>query len=115
MYLSGLKIFDEFITPEFGVANEGSVSIDKEKGILIFNMTKSTGTVSGGIDGPRVYFEMNILSKQIIDKTFVPAPDYVALGKPEFAKHNKEIIKVSDERMVEIGTFFYEFIEEISQ
>lgn len=115
MYLSGLKTFDEFITPEFGAANEGSVSLDADKGILTFNMTKATGTLSGGIDGPKVYFEMNVLSKQIIDKTFTPAPDYIALGKREFSKHNKEVVKLSDKRMIEIGTFFYEFIEKISQ
>lgn len=115
MYLSDVKVFEEFTTSEFGASNEGTVSIDADKGILIFNMTKSTGTISGGIDGPRVYFEMNITLKKIINKTFVPAPDYMALGKPEFAKHSKEVITLNDERMVEIGTFFYEFIEKISQ
>lgn len=115
MYIAGLKVFEEFSTEEFGFSNEGSVSISKEENVLRFNMTTSTGTLTGAVDGPYIYFEMKLDTNKIIDKKFEPAPDYIKLGKIEFAKHSGEKIELTDERMVEIGLYFKEFIEKIEE
>lgn len=108
MYIAGLKVFEEF-----GTANEGGVSMLKKENALTFGMTKSTGTVTGAIDGPYVYFKMDIAANKIIEKKFEPAPDYAEFGRTEFIEHSGEIIELSDERMLEIGSFFRELIMEI--
>lgn len=113
MYISGLKVFEEFSTEEFGFTNEGSVSINTDENVLRFNMTTATGTITGAVDGPYVYFEMDLDTNEIIDKKFEPAPDYIKFGKTEFIKHSGEKIELTDERMVEIGLYFKELIEEI--
>ena len=108
MYLAGLKVFEEF-----GTSNEGTVTISKDKSILTFRMTKATGSVSGTVDGPLVYFKMNLLTNEIIEKCFEPAPNYVELGMEEFSDHSEEIIELTDERMIEIGVYFKELIMDI--
>jgi len=113
MYIAGLKFFEEFSTEEFGFSNEGSVSITTDENVLRFKMTTATGTTTGTVDGPYVYFEMDLDTNEIIDKKFEPAPDYIKLGKTEFIKHSGEKIELTDERMVEIGLYFKELIEEI--
>jgi len=108
MYIAGLKIFEEF-----GISNEGGVSIGTDENTLTFDITKSTGTVTGAVDGPHVYFKMNLATNEITNKKFQPAPNYAELGKKEFIKHSKEVIKLTDERMVEIGVYFKELIMKI--
>lgn len=108
MYIAGLKAFQEF-----GKSNEGSVKIDKEENYLTFVITKSTGTVNGAVDGPSVYFKMDLTTKDIIDKKLEPAPNYEELGIAEFAENSEEVIKVTDERMVEIGEYFINIINKI--
>jgi ABC-type oligopeptide transport system substrate-binding subunit len=108
MYIAGLKVFKEF-----GKSNEGSVSISTDGSTLTFNITKATGTVTGAVDGPYVYFKMDLTTNKITDKKFEPAPNYDELGKEEFIEHSREIIQLTDERMVEIGEYFKEMIMEI--
>ncbi|MGD9679444.1 MAG: hypothetical protein AB7V16_13975 [Vulcanibacillus sp.] len=108
MYIAGLKIFDEFST-----SNEGSVSINTNENILIFSMTKATGSVTGALDGPHVYFKIDLSTNEIIDKQFTPAPNYAELGKTEYIQHSEEVIELSDERMIEIGVYFRDLILEI--
>lgn len=110
MYIAGLKVFEEFST-----LNEGGISIVSDENILTFGITKATGSVTGAVDGPNVYFEMNLTSNEIIDSKFEPAPNYAELGKTEFIKHSEEVIELTDERMVEIGLYFKELIMEIEK
>ncbi len=106
MYIAGLKVFKEFSTEEFGFINEGNVEIIKDENAMEFSMTTATGTTTGALDGPYVYFKMDFETNEIIDKEFKPAPDYADWGKPEFIKHSEEVIELTDERMVEIGMYF---------
>ncbi|HYE84695.1 MAG TPA: hypothetical protein VEG39_21340 [Clostridia bacterium] len=108
MYIAGLKVFEEF-----GTANEGGASILTDENALTFSMTKSTGTLTGAVDGPHVYFKMDLAANKIIEKKFEPAPDYSEAGKMEFIEHSGEIIELSDEQMLEIGNFFKELILKI--
>lgn len=105
MYIAGLKVFDEFSS-----SNEGSVSLNTDENILTFGMTKATGSVTGALDGPGVYFRMDLDTNQIIDKKFSPAPNYKELGREEFSEHSEEIIQLTEERMLEIGKYFEELI-----
>lgn len=113
MYIAGLKVFKEFSTEEFGFSNEGNVSIIIDENALIFRMTTATGTTTGAFDGPYVCFKMDLDTNEIIDKEFEPAPNYADWGKPEFIKHNEEVIELTDERMIEIGLYFKELIKNI--
>lgn len=108
MYIAGLKIF-----VEFGTSNEGNVSINTKENTMTFTITKSTGTVTGTLEGPRVYFKMDLTTNDIMEKKFSPAPNYAELALTEFAEHSEEVIQLTDERLVEIGTYFKELIMEI--
>lgn len=110
MYIAGLKVFEEF-----GTSNEGSVSIRTDENALTFRLTKATGSVSGTVDGPFVYYKMDLTTNEIIEKRFEPAPNYAELGIAEFIEHSEEVIELPDERMVEIGVYFKELIMEIEQ
>jgi len=105
MYIAGLKLFEKF-----GTSNEGSVSILTDENALAFRLTKATGSVSGTVDGPFVYFKMDLATNEIIEKRFEPAPDYAELGMTEFIEHSEEVIELTDERMVEIGAYFKELL-----
>lgn len=113
MYIAGLKVFKEFSTEEFGFSNEGNVSIITDENVLRFSMTTATGTTTGALDGPYVYFKMDFDTNEIIDKEFEAAPNYADWGKPELIEHSEEVIELTDERMVEIGVYFKELIMEI--
>jgi len=115
MYIAGLKIFKEFSTEEFGFSNEGNIKIIKDESALEFQITTATGTTTGALDGPYVYFKMNLDTNEIIDKEFRPAPNYADWGKPEFIKHSEEVIELTDERMAEIGKYFKELIMHIEE
>jgi hypothetical protein len=106
MYIAGLKVFEEFSD-----RNEGSVRLDGN--ILTFSLTKSTGTVTGALDGPNVQFTMNIDTNEILEKAFRPAPNYIKLGLQQFAEHSEEVLALTDERMLEIGQYFVELFAEI--
>ena len=108
MYFAGFKVFDEF-----GASNEGGLIIIPEDNTLIFSITKATGTVTGAVDGPNVYFVMDLTDNTIVEKRFNPAPNYAELGITEFIEHSEEVIELSDERMIEIGLYFKEMIEQI--
>ena len=108
LYIAGLKVFEEFST-----SNEGSASISTDENTITFSMTKSTGTVTGALDGPSVSFRMDLDTKKITDKNFTPAPNYKELGMEEFSEHSEELIELTEERMLEIGKYFKELILEI--
>ncbi|MFN7250590.1 MAG: hypothetical protein ACK4M9_07300 [Anaerobacillus sp.] len=108
MYIAGLKGFEEFDN-----ANEGTVSISSDGNVLTFSMTKATGSITGAVDGPNVYFQINLNTNEITMKRFTPAPNYEELGKEEFAEYSNEVIDLSDERLVEIGLYFIDLINEI--
>lgn len=108
MYIAGLKVFDEF-----GTSNEGNVSIYTNDNTMTFTITKSTGTVTGTLDGPRVYFKMELAANEIVEKEFTPAPNYAELGMTDFIEHSEEVIELTDERLVEVGSYFKELIMEI--
>ncbi len=110
MYIAGLKVFEEF-----GTTNEGGVSIRTDENALTFGITKATGSVTGTLDGPFVFFKMDLVTNEIIDKKFKPAPNYAELGMEEFLEHSEEVIELTNERMVEIGAYFKELIMEIEQ
>ncbi|NLP36267.1 MAG: hypothetical protein GX357_01285 [Firmicutes bacterium] len=107
MYIAGLKPFTEF-----GTTNEGSVALNPEENILIFGMTKGNDTNTNAVDGPHVYFKMNLETEEIIEKKFSPAPDYAFFAAEELVESG-EIISLSDERLLEIGKFFEILIAEI--
>ena len=108
IYIVDLKIFDEFST-----SNEGRVRIDKADNTLIFDMIKSTGTVTGAISGPKVSFKLNLDTNEIVESDFLPAPDYEKLGKMEFIEQSNEVIELSNERIIEIGNYFEKFLNDI--
>lgn len=110
MYIAGLKIFKEFSTEEFGYSNEGSVTVIADENALKFRLTIATGTITGALDGPEVYFKMNLDTNEIIEKEFKPAPNYVQLGMTKYIEHSEEMIELDDERLIEIGVYFKEFI-----
>lgn len=108
IYIVDLEIFEEF-----GTSNECKVIIDEDENILIFDIIKATGTVTGGTSGPRVRFSINLNTDEIIEKQFTPAPDYEKLGKTEFIEHGNEVIELSNEKMMEIGKYFEKFLSDI--
>ncbi|QUH20132.1 hypothetical protein [Alkaliphilus sp. B6464] len=108
IYVAGLKVFEEF-----GISNEGGVSISADGKILTLSMIKSTGSVTGALDGPYVYFKINLVTDEIIEKKFEPAPDYTELGRLEFAEYSNEVIELSDEQILQVGLYFKDLIREI--
>lgn len=56
---------------------------------------------------------MDLATNKITNKRFEHAPNYRELGKQEFIEHSKEIIQLTDERMVEIGEFFEKLIMKV--
>lgn len=110
-YIAGLRLFEEFSTPEFGFANEGSASLDPDKKILGFRIRLATGSVTGALDGPLVAFTMDLAGQSIIDKTFEPAPDYKSLGLDEFEHYSLMVIELDEARMVEIGQLIASLLE----
>ncbi len=51
--------------------------------------------------------------RKITDKRFDSAPNYAELGMTEYIEHSEEVIELSEERMIEIGGYFRDLIEEI--
>ncbi len=96
--VAGLKTLKEF-----GIKNEGGVTLNPEEQTLEFDMTKSTGTVTGAIDGPVVSFKMDLNTNKILEKAFRPAPEF---PNPEQAQFSGEVLEIPDERLVEIGLYF---------
>lgn len=105
LYIARLKTFEEF-----GTENEGFVLLYPSENILNFRITKATGTITGAVDGPFISFDLNLNTNTILSKELIPAPDYEAYERPEFAEHSNEIIEITDERMIEIGNYFYELM-----
>ncbi len=112
LYIAGLKLFEEFSTPEFGFTNEGSASLDQMKQTLDFRIRVGTGSVTGALDGPQVSFTMDLANQSIIDRDFEPAPDFESLGLEEFAHYSHMVIELDEARMVEIGQFLANLLEE---
>jgi len=122
MYIVGLEIFNEFGTEEFGYINEGSVNINSEN-VLEFYIIYYTGSyISGGTDipGPEVRFKMSLDTNEIVEKEFTPAPNYAEAAElypeyinPDSIKYSEKMTELSDERMVEIGLYFKNYIFEI--
>lgn len=122
MYIVGLETFNEFGTEEFGYINEGSVNINSEN-VLEFYIIYYTGSyISGGTDipGPEVRFKMNLDTNEIFEKEFIPAPNYAEAAElypeyinPDSIKYSEKMAELSDERMVEIGLYFKNYIFEI--
>ncbi|MCC5910096.1 MAG: hypothetical protein JJT76_06630 [Clostridiaceae bacterium] len=110
MYIAGLKVFEEF-----GTKNEGGVSISSDGHVLTFSMIKATGSVTGAVDGPHVYFQINLITNEIIDKKFEPAPNYSELGILEFAEYSNAVIKLNDEQIFQIGLYFKDLITGIEE
>ena len=122
IYIAGLKIFEEFGSEEFGFSNEGSARIINDDNAIEFHLTIGTGLVpgAGSITGPDVYFKMDIGTKKIVEKEFIPAPNYAEAAKfnpeyinPDSIQYSEKIIELSNERIVEIGEYLTEFIMEI--
>lgn len=122
MYIVGLKIFNEFSTEEFGCINEGGVSIDSNENVLEFYITYYTGPylATGSIPGPEVRFKMDLDTNEIVEKEFTPAPNYAEAAElypeyinPESIKYSEKVVELSDERMMEIGLYFKDYILEI--
>ena len=88
---------------EFGSKNEGGVTLNPENHTLEFAMTKSTGTVTGAIDGPMVSFKMDLNTNEILEREFESAPEF---RNPEQAQFSGEVLEIPDERLVEIGLYF---------
>lgn len=107
MYISNLKTIEEF-----SVKNEGSVAIDLKQNILILQITKATGSVTGAVDGPRVHFVMDLNTYKIIEKEFIPAPNYDQLGLSELSEYSEEVVELSNARLVEIGKYFETLMDE---
>lgn len=105
LYIAHLRIFEEF-----GTANEGFVLLYPNENTLNFRITKAIGTTTGAVDGPFISFDLDLNTNTIISKESIPAPDYEAYERPEFAEHSNEIIEITDERMIKIGNYFYELM-----
>ena len=90
IYMAALKTLKEF-----GNKNEGDVSLNPENHTLEFVMIKSTGTVTGAIDGPKVSFKMDLNTNKIMEKEFEPAPEFPS---PEQAQFSGEVLELPDER-----------------
>ncbi len=121
MYIVGLNTYDEFSTEEFGFLNEGGVNINSEN-VLEFHITYSTGPylATGSITGPEVRFKMDLDTNEIVEKEFTPAPNYAEAAElypeyinPESIKYSEKVVELSDERMMEIGMYFKDYILEI--
>lgn len=122
MYIVGLETFNEFGTEEFGYINECSVNINSEN-VLEFYIIYYTGSyISGGTDipGPEMRFKMNLDTNEIFEKEFIPAPNYAEAAElypeyinPDSIKYSEKMVELSDERMVEIGLYFKNYIFEI--
>lgn len=112
LYIAGLKLFEEFSTPEFGFTNEGSASLDQANQTLDFRIRVAAGSVTGALDGPLVAFTVDLANPSIIEKTFEPAPDFESLGLEEFAHYSGMMIELDEARMVEIGQFFALLLQE---
>lgn len=112
LYIAGLKLYEEFSTPEFGFTNEGSANLDQANQTLDFRIRVATGSVTGALDGPQVSFTLDLASQSIIDKAFEPAPDFGSLGLDEFAHYSLMVIELDEARMVEIGQFFALLLQE---
>ena len=101
--VAGLKTLKEF-----GSKNEGGVAMNPEEHTLEFDMTKSTGTVTGAIDGPVVSFKMDLNTNEILEKEFKPAPE---IPNPEQAQFSGDVLEIPDERLVEIGLYFKDIFD----
>lgn len=112
LYIAGLKLFEEFSTPEFGYTNEGSASLNQKKQTLDFRIRVGAGSVTGALDGPQVSFTMDLANQSIINRDFEPAPDFGSLGLEEFEHYSNMVIELDEARMVEIGQFFASLLEE---
>lgn len=112
LYIAGLKLFEEFSTPEFGFTNEGSASLDQANQTLDFRIRVAAGSVTGALDGPLVAFTVDLANQSIIEKTFEPAPDFESLGLEAFAHYSGMMIELDEARMVEIGQFFALLLQE---
>lgn len=124
LYILGLKVFDEFSTKEFGYLNEGNIIFFSDKNILKFYITTHTGPAlaTGSLAGPDVRFTMNVNTNEIIEKEFNPAPNYAEQAKlspdyinPDSIKYSEKTIELSDERLIEIGLYFKDYIIEIEK
>jgi hypothetical protein len=128
MYIYGLKIFEEFGTEKFGYINEGGVSITTNESlnenVLEFFISVSTGSLpaTGSIVGPDVRFKMDLDTNEIVEKEFTPAPNYAEVAEripelinPDSIQYSKKVIELSDERLIEIGLYFKEYIMEIEK
>lgn len=63
---------------------------------------------------------MNLDTNEIIEKKFTPALKYAEAAElypeyinPDSTKYSEKVAEVSDERMVEIGLYFKDYILEI--
>jgi len=91
---------------------------------LDFYITTHTGLVpaTGSITGPDVRFKMDLDTNKIIEKEFTPAPNYAEAAEltpeyinPDSIQYNEKVIELSDERLIEIGLYFKEYIMEIEK
>lgn len=105
LYIAHLKIFQEF-----GTENEGFVLLYPGENILNFRITKATGTITGAVDGPFISFDLDLSRDTILRKESISAPHYGAYERPEFEEHSNKVIEITDERMIEIGNYFYELM-----
>lgn len=124
MYIAGLKIFNEFGTKEFGYINEGGVNINSDENALSFSITYFTGPMlaAGTISGPEVHFKMNLDTNEIVEKELKPAPNYAEAAElypeyinPDSIQYSNKVTELSDERMVEIGLYFKDYILKIEE
>ncbi len=94
--------------PEFSERNEGSSRYEPRDERISFSVIKATGTVTGAVDGPYVFAEIDMLKKQVIKKEFDAAPDY---DNPKYKEFSGEVLEISNKRLVEIANFFYEIFK----
>ncbi len=110
LYFANLRAFPEFATQAYGYINEGGANLTSDGTSLEFHVTVATGSVTGALDGPRVFFRMDLESGDILERVFSPAPDYEELGLSEFAPYSGMILEINDERLTQIGLAVKGFI-----
>ncbi len=106
MYIANIKDI-----PELSEANEGGADYDHENGVISFSITKATGTMTGAVDGPWVFAEVDIIKKQVLKKKFGPAPEF---DNPKYKEFSGEILEISDTRLTEIANYFYRIFNDKS-
>lgn len=97
--------------PELSDENEGSAIWNEKEQSLQVKATKSTGTVTGAIDGPSFDLCVNWVDGEPVLKgiAYGPAP---AFSSPSQVLFSGEVLDIEPDRLLEIAQYFRTLIED---